>query len=33
VTTATEIWDPGKFKLPTASHVYRDWKKNRAWSY
>ncbi|RUR19744.1 penicillin-binding protein 2 [Legionella sp. km535] len=27
VTTATEIWDPGKFKLPTASHVYRDWKK------
>lgn len=27
VTTATEIWDPGKFKLPTASHIYRDWKK------
>ncbi|CAM2800359.1 penicillin-binding protein 2 [Legionella worsleiensis] len=27
VTTSSEIWDPGKFKLPTASHVYRDWKK------
>ncbi|MFI4963154.1 MAG: penicillin-binding protein 2 [Legionellales bacterium] len=27
VTTATEIYDPGKFKLPIASHVYRDWKK------
>lgn len=27
VTPASEIWDYGKFKLPTASHVYRDWKK------
>lgn len=27
VTPASEIWDHGKFKLPTASHVYRDWKK------
>ena len=27
VTTTTEIWDPGKYKLPTARHIYRDWKK------
>ncbi|KTD82325.1 penicillin-binding protein 2 [Legionella waltersii] len=27
VTTDTEIWDYGKYRLPTASHVYRDWKK------
>lgn len=27
VNTAYEIYDPGKFKLPTARHVYRDWKK------
>lgn len=27
VTTATQIYDPGKFKLPMASHIYRDWKK------
>lgn len=27
VTTATTIYDPGKYKLPTASHIYRDWKK------
>lgn len=27
VTTTTELYDPGKFKLPIASHVYRDWKK------
>lgn len=27
VTTNTELYDPGKFKLPIASHVYRDWKK------
>ncbi len=27
VTPASEIWDSGKFKLPTASHIYRDWKK------
>lgn len=27
ITTATEIYDYGKFKLPTASHIYRDWKK------
>lgn len=27
VTTKTTIYDPGKFKLPTASHIYRDWKK------
>ncbi|MCL9684597.1 penicillin-binding protein 2 [Legionella maioricensis] len=27
ITTDTEIYDPGKFKLPTASHIFRDWKK------
>ncbi|HRD68707.1 MAG TPA: penicillin-binding protein 2 [Legionella sp.] len=27
ITTATEIYDFGKYKLPTASHIYRDWKK------
>ncbi|MFA6302336.1 MAG: penicillin-binding protein 2 [Legionella sp.] len=27
VTTHTEIYDPGKYKLPIASHIYRDWKK------
>lgn len=27
VTTDTEIWDYGKYKLPMASHIYRDWKK------
>jgi len=28
ITTATTIYDPGKYKLPTASHIYRDWKKS-----
>ncbi len=27
VSTTYQIYDPGKYKLPTASHVYRDWKK------
>lgn len=27
VTTTTQIYDYGKFKLPTARHIYRDWKK------
>jgi len=27
VSTSYQIYDPGKYKLPTASHVYRDWKK------
>lgn len=27
VTTTSEIYDPGKYKLPTAKHIYRDWKK------
>lgn len=27
ITTTTQIYDPGKYKLPTASHIYRDWKK------
>lgn len=27
VTPTTTIYDPGKYKLPTASHIYRDWKK------
>ncbi|MDI1351369.1 MAG: penicillin-binding protein 2, partial [bacterium] len=27
VTTTSEIYDYGKYKLPTASHIYRDWKK------
>ena len=28
ITIDTAIYDPGKFKLPTASHVFRDWKKS-----
>lgn len=27
VSTTYQIYDPGKYKLPTASHIYRDWKK------
>lgn len=27
ITPNYEIYDPGKFKLPTAKHIYRDWKK------
>ncbi len=27
ITTETAIYDPGKFKLPTSSHLFRDWKK------
>lgn len=27
VTPTTAIYDPGKYKLPMASHIYRDWKK------
>lgn len=27
VTPSTAIYDAGKYKLPTASHIYRDWKK------
>ena len=27
VTTDTEIYDYGKYKLPTARHIFRDWKK------
>ena len=27
VTPTSEIYDYGKYKLPTASHIYRDWKK------
>lgn len=27
VTTDTEIYDPGKYKLPTAKHIFKDWKK------
>lgn len=27
VTSTSEIYDHGKFKLPTASHIYHDWKK------
>ena len=27
VTPASEIYDYGKYKLPMASHIYRDWKK------
>ncbi|CEG56725.1 penicillin-binding protein 2 [Legionella fallonii] len=27
VTIDTAIYDPGKFKLPTSSHLFRDWKK------
>lgn len=25
ITPTFQIYDPGKFKLPTARHVYRDW--------
>ncbi len=28
ITTHTRIQDPGWFKLPTANHIYHDWKKN-----
>lgn len=28
ITTHTRIQDPGWFKLPTASHIFHDWKKN-----
>lgn len=27
ITTATTIYDPGKYKLSNSSHIYRDWKK------
>ncbi|MFI4919531.1 MAG: penicillin-binding protein 2 [Legionellales bacterium] len=27
INTTSELYDPGKYKLPTARHVYRDWKK------
>lgn len=27
INIATEIWDGGKYKLPTSSHIYKDWKK------
>ncbi len=27
VNSATQIYDPGKYKLPNSSHIYRDWKK------
>lgn len=27
ITTSTTIYDPGKYKLPNSSHVYRDYKK------
>jgi penicillin-binding protein 2 len=27
VTPSTHIDDPGHYKLPTARHIYRDWKK------
>ena len=28
VTPKYAIFDSGKFKLPTASHIYKDWKKS-----
>ncbi len=28
ITPSTSIYDPGYFKFPHASHIYRDWKKN-----
>jgi penicillin-binding protein 2 len=32
VTAKQRIYDPGWFKLPNSSHVYRDWKKTgRGW--
>lgn len=27
ITTSSTIYDPGKYKLPNSSHIYRDWKK------
>lgn len=27
VSQSYELYDPGKYKLPFASHIYRDWKK------
>lgn len=27
INTNSQIYDPGKYKLPTSSHIYRDWKK------
>lgn len=27
VTPEFEIWDRGTYKLPTAKHIFRDWKK------
>ncbi len=27
VTPASEVYDPGKFRLPNSSHAYRDWNK------
>lgn len=27
ITPSTSIYDPGYFKFPHASHIYRDWKK------
>lgn len=26
ITPAFKIWDPGWFKLPNSTHLYRDWK-------
>ncbi len=27
ITSNTTIYDPGSFKLPNSTHLYRDWKK------
>lgn len=27
ITTSSTIYDPGKYKLPNSTHLYRDWKK------